>query len=381
METIGRQELMGRRECSLTLTDRESDYETELAGNCVLSARNCKILIKQGGHRLSSNAFESLNSFIVNFLQCIGRKITTRGDHTEPTVPWTQVMDAASILVPSLEGWFGTWHTLLTQHATIHPIAEVPCCREIADRCSLTIPEECERILRLSMHPLAVLDGVALSSIVCTMNDVVQWVVRVAVRVVESKGLGTVRKGEMEAVLTKAPIFATLQNPVGCTRDRPDSILYDFNLQEIESTVPYSVNDQKDSSQSSPLMNSPVMAFPLLESPILDSPMLDPSKSQSISVPKMLTPADSPISSSPLSKSLLAVGEQSRIVACTDASCSWIKVTPALTGHFMESRGVETDLIEPIRQIEQPPNQMDQMQREIEILKELMGKLLKTSND
>lgn len=385
-----------------------------LVESIVLSARSCKGLVKQSGYRLSSNAFECLNNFIISFLQCIGRQVSggamlgrTAPLSTPTPIPWTAMMGMAGSLVPALEGWFGTWHTLLTQHTNTHPITSIPCCKEIADRCALMVAEECERVIRMAMHPLLMMDQVATCSMICTMNDVVQWVMRVAIRVVESKGLGTVRRGEVAAVIQKAPIFEHLQNYL-----HPNIVAMEM--------FPSKTLNRSDSLLQPSILEAPVMSIGEVACDLAtgDSGMAliqSPNSSNLTEenlTPDLPTPADSPPNQSPILKpSSLEMGirRPSMIIACTDVECSWIKLSPDYTGVLVMSRGVETDPImeksdrpimdetdrpimnetdrpimnesdihSTITEFTLPVDPMLRMQKEIDILKELVMRLLRT---
>lgn len=410
------------------VADRESDFEQEHAGReqsdvaamvleiPVLSARNLKALMKQSGHRLSSNAFESMNAFVVAFLQCLARQIATimAGEVEsvqlhQPSVeiPWPIVISCVESVVPSLEGWFATWFTLLQQHlAAAHAAAlpqQLPCCEDIAEKCSLVIPEECEKIFRFSMHPVLNPSYLVMASIMCTFNDIVHWIVRVSIRVLESKGLATLRRSEVSAVLQKAPIFERLHlhihpqipatissfmdlfpktvalasspKPGGAFPRISDSTASLANLAMCVVPETRPAGDSPAQSQAPDLpsdASQPLEAFSPFEGvggggrfahsgPPIQSPSLH------INLADPVTPEDSPgrkdghnVQLAELLSALKLDARHdagpalfTRIVACTDPGLGWIKTVsgsepfgaglPQHTGVFVESRGVETD--------------------------------------
>jgi hypothetical protein len=262
--------------------------------------KDCKRLASGNGYRLSSNAFKYLNQFVITFLQCIGRQVATLLKITGVT-PWNATRGAILKLLPASELWLKTCESQSTK---------------------IVINSECERVLQQSILPSLSLGYGPQESIFCMINDVVQWMIMVTFRVAERKGLKTVRKTEILTVVQKAPIFENLRpflDSSGFTT-KPEYAPSPSSLDTVDAIIPPNLVDIVLSPADSTMKPGTLDTMPLP-----DFKLVAPSTADS---PKFVTT----IEPAPI-----------RIVACTDPSFSWIKTTPHMTGHFMESRGIETE--------------------------------------
>lgn len=109
----------------------EAELDGSFAPNqlSLIDAKTLKIIVKTSGHRLSANAFDALNTFLLRLVVCLSMssaRAFVRPEQEDSlglavNLPWAAVMEAVQGLLPAVEGWFSTWHEQLVQHIdTVH---------------------------------------------------------------------------------------------------------------------------------------------------------------------------------------------------------------------------------------------------------------------
>lgn len=376
---------------------QESEFETEGPSEViiVLSPRNLKAVLKQSGCRLSSNAFECLNSFIANFLECLGRQINSvmrdeialhlsvhKSGLQRFSVSWPMVMRCVRTVALDSEAWFSNWQACLNQQTTTNYTAI------LAEKAALMDAEECEHVLRLALHPVLQTSPLILASVVGAMNDAVQWIVKVAARLAESKGLGTIRRGDMQSILTRAPVFESLHKflqPAGPT-------LVDFGELGTNATLdahPRTVCLEDNPPRTVCPEPSNLEAIP--ERKLVLTPADSPRRlASSPQEPRMKQPSAPTISNAhsndTLSISNISYLAGTRIIACTDPDLSWVKCQASrsqfdVEAVIVQSRGVSTDedpsKADPLQPTTLTSDQtLEKMQHEIDSLKVLIQQLI-----
>lgn len=216
----------------------------------LVGAKPLKMFMKSSGVKLSSNAYDTLNQFAMQYLTCLVSEACKASSNREDfaglspsfgpaNVSWNYLIMAVRDISPSLEGWFTTWYNQLTDHVnsihyndlpgTLSRInicsnflpGDMPCCKEMGERCNLIVMEECDKTIRLAIPPKRTFNWFAVVTMACTLNEIVQWILKISLKVLQTKGLGTLRRAELSAIIAKAPIFEHLHPYLSALQERP----------------------------------------------------------------------------------------------------------------------------------------------------------------
>jgi hypothetical protein len=394
-----------------------NELDFQASPTSVIDARQLKFVVKTGGHKLSSNAFEALNTFARQLtmalaIQCtkisrsegmddlsslggFGSGISTMGAPIlSDNLPWSLVMEAVRCILPALEGWFANWYERLVQHVDLaHSSSfpsEMPCCKEISDSGTALIRpvlliSDFKGIL--SRHSLSV-NWYAMSAICCSINEILQWTVGVAMKMMDAKGVGTLKRADVQGIVEKAPVFQGLQPYLDAVRplyeaseQRRTTETSCFSLPFRNEPHDYSINGHLSTAgqRTSTALCEPSPAKPVAEEMSvaelarLVNERLNPSKSAAPPAPPqtVIEPKPSPTDQ-----------KQTRYVICTDRQFPWMQVCQGETAVFVQSSGVQTDAIHEAPSLDRASceAEMQRLQSEIESLKALLLKLLATSH-
>lgn len=394
-----------------TGSNEANDLDFQASPTSVIDARQLKLMVKTGGHKLSSNAFEALNAFARQLtmalaLQCakisrseamddfsslggFGSGLSTMGSPLlSDNLPWSLVMEAVRSVVPALEGWFASWYERLVQHvdlahSTSFP-SEMPCCKEIADSgTSLIHPilliSDFKGIL--SRHSLSV-NWYAMSAICCAVNEIVQWTVGVSMKMMDAKGVGTLKRADVQGIVEKAPVFSGLQPYLDAVKPLSESF---HGVAEHRRTEPsssphdYSIADHvigQRISNTATTVKPVSEEMSVTELARLVNERLNPTN------PTHSAPPTAPPQALPEPTPSSINQKQTRYVICTDRQFPWMHVCQGESAVFMQSTGVQTDAVIEAPSLDRASceTEMQRLQGEIESLKALLLKLLATSH-
>lgn len=399
-----------------------NDGDFHASPSSVIDARQLKFVVKSGGHKLSANAFEALNGFARQLtmalaLQCskiarygsagvdddfstvrgFGSGLSTAGSPIlSDNIPWTLVMEAVRTLLPALEGWFANWYERLVQHVDLahssHLPSETPCCREISEAgTSLLHPALLISDFKgiLSRHSLSV-NWYAMSAVCCAVNEIVQWTVGVAVKMMDAKGVGTLRRVDVQGIIEKAPVFTGLQpfldavqpliQPEEQRRMEPSSFS-PFTSPFVAAPHDFSMPQTAMPSQSTPLgFKEQTLSKPVAEEMSVEE--LARLVNERLNPPKPVAPPVQVAAAAPLPPTTQADQKQTRYIVCTDRQFPWMQACQGESAVFMQSTGVQTDtgIEAPSLDRASCEAEMRRLQSEIESLKALLLKLLASSH-
>lgn len=260
----------------------------------------------------------------------------------------------------------------------------------MGERCGLIVMEECEKLVRLSLPPAKYFNWFTVVSLACSLNEIVQWILKIAIKVMQTKALTTLRKAELSAIIAKAPIFEQLHPHLAALQERP--VLMPSPKQE-EPPNPLGISGLAYEAHPTTKIAALGPDYPLLGGPIQSPTSLSQHLSSvafsatSMSVDDLVRVYEQQLKSPLLPQAGDSVtrpreaGLKVRYVACTDQAMPWMKVkeNPSEEVRFVQSTAVQTD--EPpadtarfagTRSAEQRA-----LQEEVNALKSMMVHLLK----
>lgn len=351
----------------------ECDGEFQASHTSVIDARRLKIQVKGSGHRLSANAFDELNMFVrqlgLAIVVAAARITEPPQDGCNENIPWAVVMAGLRQLVPALEGWFGSCYSQLVNHVeTAHDgqlPEDLPCCSESSDSTSLLccdkIIVELRAALLRSHHTI---NWYAMGALCYGLNETLQWVMQVSLKMMDAKGVGTLRKADVQGIIEKAPIFAGLLPHLQavlplCTTNTPSVPIPEERYVNGSPLI----TDFTMNNGQSPKMG--------------ETSGKEIAKEMSVSeLAKLVNERLSPTSPKPVNKKIVPTPQEhqqsgSRYVVCSDRKFPWLRVDSADRAVFVQSTGVQTDAC-----IDQKAEETQRLQEEVATLKQLVATLL-----
>lgn len=350
----------------------DCDGEFQASHTSVIDARKLKIQVKGSGHRLSANAFDELNMFVrqlgLAIVMASARLAEPPMDGCTENIPWSVVMGGVKQLVPSLEGWFSSCYSQLVNHVeTAHDgqlPEDLPCCSESSDSTSLLccdkIIAELRAILLRSHHTI---NWYAMGALCYGLNETLQWVMQVSLKMMDAKGVGTLRKADVQGIIEKAPIFAGLLTHLQavlplCSVNMP-SVPIKQSRQAHGSPL---ITDFTMNNGHSPKMGDEKVAkeMSVTELAKLVSERLSPA------IPKPEPKRANPVLAQPEQRQA-----GSRYVVCTDRSFPWVRVDSGERATMVQSTGVQTDAC-----YDHDAEESLRLREEVTTLKQLVATLL-----
>lgn len=264
----------------------------------------------------------------------------------------------------------------------------MPCCKEIEGLTSLLNVDSVCRLIRLILGKVRLtINCYALFALSCTLNELLQWVVKVALKFMDSKGVGTLKRADVICILEKAPIFETVHQHLEATEPFCESI-----QEEIRSSEPSAdLYASHTSSQTAPV------GLGLCN----DSPSTERIRFHSASPPSSVSQSNTPLRTLSVEQLCKMVGNRlnptlldtwsspaipkpspatsTRYVACIDQHFPWLQVKDkkAEQVSFVQSSSVETDQCSGLYASSVADKQeIARLQTKVDTLKALVIKLL-----
>jgi hypothetical protein len=373
----------------------------------VLDARQLKVLLKSSGHKLSANAFDALNRFIRQFALALALSTTrpARADEwsedsastlvagvasMEENVAWSSLLEAGvRRLVPALEGWSVNWYERLGHHVECFHEGlpeSFPCCGELPPAGAHGLLLDCGRLsaeFRAAlMRTGHTANWYATGAVCCGLNEVVQWVIGVALKMMDAKGVGTLKRADVLAIVERAPIFAGLQAFVqdaglaGADVSGGMSALgfYEPVLAAATEAAPRPPAETR--RPRGPVAEEMSVAeLARLVNERLRSAAAPPAATSTAAAPAVAAPtAAAPPVAVPT--------PQTRYVVCSDRHFPWMQVCRGEALTLLQSTGVQTDLVQGSAappddgHVEAQAAEIARLREEVQGLKALLKRLL-----
>lgn len=356
----------------------------------LIDAKQLKLQVRNSGHKLSSNAFTTLSLLLKQLCLSLADAVASAADVSAceddlgQALPWAGVMEGVKRCVPALESWFGKAYERLVEHVDAEhadelPSREVPCCFALLESELLIQPVQVTGLLRaaLGRHGLS-LNWYGMNAICLGMDEIVQWTLRVSLRMMDAQGVGTLRQADLVQIIQRAPVFSGFyfEPPVPAyddaaatevTREDVEERMNSFReytpstigledarermsslrCHEYPPTSPSSYPPTSDISVaelsrmvqktlSSPPPMPPPPSFALKEELRQEEPKQEETKQEEPKIEAIRIEElkqDSAI-------------EKTRYVICSDRQFPWMHISSQATEQavFLQSTGVETDL-------------------------------------
>lgn len=386
---------------STTNTDFQS------SPSAILDAKALKQLLRASGHKLSSNGFDALCNFVkqMTMALALGASRALRVGHVEPsldpeTLPWTAIIASVQEMLPSLESWFTNWYEQLVRHVeSSHDgqlPSDIPCCPDIREATSLLSTSILCSDFRtaLSSHGRLTINWYSMVSCCCTINEILQWVLGVAMKMMDARGVGTLKRADITSIIERAPIFTRLHPHL-------PNILATDNILNTQTF------DQCPSTMMTPMHANGMITNFMMNTGNFDTDALGiqfdspgrngsgeevmvednlASKKKELTVEELtklvgerLKPASPFLSSVVPRPSEKPFSTKTRYIVCSDRKFSWIQVSEESdSAVFIQSTGVQTDGGEDSISTDHD-EQRRKLQNEVDALKALVVKLLGTN--